>query len=129
MGFPGFTAVPHPGPLKRLGNAKSSLLLVLAGSPPVPYVGVKGTPSLAVNMMPSSHPLASQCAGPVQDLGEGMSHVPFTTKVRPTLKSDSPRVNFVSNQSRLEIEFPNASPATVAELVSMLLPQVNVPCT
>jgi len=57
-------------------------------------------------------------------LGVGSSHVPFKTSVRPTLKSESARLSFKSNQSRLEIEFPNVSQATDAELVSMLLLQV-----
>src|SRR4029077_5542610 len=118
-----------PEPPSRFGKAKSSLLSVFAGSLPVPHVAVNGTPSLTVKIRPSSQPAVTHFAGPVHDLAEGTSHVPFTTSVRPTLKSARPRVNFMSNQLRLEIELPNASPASVAELVSMFLPHVYVPCS
>src|SRR5260370_12418704 len=114
----------QPGQPSRFGKAKSSLLRVFAGSLPVPHVGVKGTPSLMVRIRPSSQPSVTHRAGPVNDLAIGRSHVPLTTSVRPTLKSERPRVNRKSNQFRLEMELPKASPATVAELVSMLLPQV-----
>src|ERR1700730_2375565 len=113
----------------RFGKAKSSLLSVVAGSLPVPQVGVKGTPSLTVKMVPSSQPSVIQRAGPDKDLAMGMSQVPLMTSVRPTLKSEGPRVNLGSKQLRLEIELPKASPARVAELVSILRPQVKVPCT
>src|ERR1700674_5188541 len=83
-------------------------------------------------MAPNSQPFVIHAAGPENDLAEGTCHVPLITKVRPTLKSDSPRTDFGSYQgNKLEIEFENWSPATVAELVSMLLPQVKEPwsCT
>ena len=86
--------------------------------------GVNGTPSLAVKISPNSHPLSGHAAAPENDFGEGTSQVPFRTRVRPMLKSERPRLNFGSNQCRLETELPNASPARVVELVSMLLPQV-----
>src|SRR5579859_686171 len=124
LGLPGFVRELHPGPPSRFGYAKSSLLSVFAGSPPVPHVGVNGTPSLAVKISPNSQPSVSHRAGSSDDLAVGRSQVPFRTRVRPTLKSERPRVNFMSNQFRLEMEFPNASPARVAELVSMLFPQV-----
>src|SRR6266852_1355211 len=126
--MPGLVRELHPGPRSRFGKAKSSPLNVLAGSPPVPQVGVKGTPSLTVKIVPSSQPSVIQRAGPEKDLAVGMSQVPLMTSVRPTLKSEGPRVNFMSNQLRLEIELLKASPARVAELVSMLFPQVYVPC-
>src|SRR5260221_3200016 len=128
FGWPGLVSVLQPDPPSRFGYAKSSLLLELEGSPPVPHVGVNGTPSLAVNMTPSSHPSVSQRAGPENDFAGGTSQVPFTTSVRPTLKSERPRVNFMSNQSKLEIELLKASPAMVTEIVSILLPHVKVPC-
>src|SRR6266849_4770264 len=106
MGLPRFVRVLHPGP------------------PPVPHVGVNGTPSLTVRIIPSCQPSVTHFAGPANDLDDGTSQVPFTTSVRPTLKSEGARFNFMSKKWRLEMEFPNASPATVAELVSMLLPQV-----
>src|SRR2546429_160614 len=93
FGFPGFVRVLHPGPPSLFGNAQSSLFCVRAGSSPVPHVGVKGTPSLTVRIRPSSQPSAIHLAGPENDLAVGMSHVPFTTRVRPTLKSESPRSN------------------------------------
>src|SRR5215469_431489 len=126
--LPGFVSVWHPDPRRRSGNAKSSLLSVPAGSEPVPQVGVKGTPSLTVRIRPSSQPSVAHLPGPEKAFVVGMSHMPLTTSVRPTLKSESPRVKRRSNQSRREIELPKASPATVAELVSMLFPQVNRPC-
>src|SRR2546429_1228229 len=116
-------------PYTTLFRSQSSLFCVRAGSSPVPHVGVKGTPSLTVRIRPSSQPSAIHFSGPENDLAVGISHVPFTTRVRPTLKSESPRSNLISNQLRLEMELPNASPATVAELVSILLPQVKVPCS
>src|SRR5258707_14662051 len=102
--MPGLVRELHPGPRSRFGKAKSSLLSVFAGSPPVPHVGGKGTPSLTVRIRPSSQPSLTHLAGPDNDFPVGMSHVPFTTSEGPTLKSKSPRVNFVSNQVRLEIE-------------------------
>ena len=78
----------------------------------MPQVGVKGTPSLTVKMVPSSQPSVSQRAGPEKDLAVGMSQVPLMTSVRLTLKSESPRVSRMSNQFRLEMELPKASPAS-----------------
>src|SRR5882672_6474614 len=127
--LPGLVRVLHPEPPKRLGNAQSSPLRVLEGSAPVPQVGVNGVPSLAVKIIPSCQPPSAQRAGAESDLGDGTSHSPLRTKVRPMLKSDTARLSLGSNQCRLAIEFPKVSPATDAELVSMLLPQVNVPCT
>src|SRR6266850_5902286 len=129
LALPGFVRLLQPAPPSRFRKAQSSELSVPVGSSPVPHVGVNGTPSLAVKITPSCQPSLSQCAGPLKDLGDGTSQVPFRTSVRPMLKSERARLNFGSNANcRLEIEFPNASPATVAELVSMLLPQVKVPC-
>src|SRR5260370_964333 len=113
----------------RLGTCQSSLLSEPRGSDRVPKVGVIGIPLLAVKISPSSHPPNAHWAGAENDLGDGTSQVPFSTKVRPTLKSDKPRFNLRSNQGRLEIELPKESPATDAELVSILLLQVKVPCT
>src|SRR5437667_2976122 len=124
MTLTGFVSVLQPGPPSGFTSAQSSPLLVFAGSEPVPQVGVDGTPSLAVKISPSSQPPNAHCAGADQDLGVGSSQVPFTTKVRPTLTSERARFNLKSNQSRLAIELPNVSPATDAELVSMLLLQV-----
>ena len=56
--------------------------------------------------------------------------MPLITSVRPMLKSDSAatqRSN--STKTQLEIELENWSPTSVDELVSMLLPQVNEPCS
>src|SRR5713101_2594530 len=97
----------HPEPPSRFGKAQSSLLSVPAGSPPVPQVGVNGTPSLTVRISPSCQPSVTHFAGPANDLDEGTSQVPFTTSVRPTLKSERPRFNFISKKCRLEIELPN----------------------
>src|SRR5450631_2311911 len=124
MGFPGLVRVLHPEPPNRFGKAQSSLLRVYWGSEPVPQVAENGTPPLAVKMSPSSHPPKAHWAGAESDFGVGAIHVPFTTKVCPTLKSERPRLSLMSNQCRLEIELPKVSPATEAELVSMLLPQV-----
>src|SRR6266849_2687273 len=129
LGLPGFVSVLQPGPPSRLGKAQSSLLSVPCGSAPVPHVAVKGTPSLAVKIKPSSHPPSAHCAGADRVFGLGTSQVPLTTSVRPTLKSERPLLSLMSNQCRLDIEFPKVSPATDAELVSMLSPQVKVPCT
>src|SRR5437879_5137667 len=124
FGLPGLVRVLHPDPPKRLGKAQSSLLCVSAGSEPVPQVAVNGTPSLAVKIRPSSHPPSVHCAGAEKDFGVGSSQLPSTTRVCPTLKSERPRLSLISNQCKLEMEFPNVSPATEAELVSMLLPHV-----
>src|SRR3981081_454798 len=96
FGLPGFVSVLHPGPPRRAGKAQSSLLPEFDGSPPVPQVPLNGTPSLAVKMSPSCHPFVAHLAGPENDLGEGTSQVPFRTKVRPILKSDSPRFDRMS---------------------------------
>src|SRR5260370_30566332 len=103
-GLTGLVSVGLPGPASRFGNAKSSLLNVLAGSLPVPQVGVKGTPSLTVKMVPSSQPSVSHLAGPEKDFAVGMSQVPLMTSLRLTLKSDGARVNLKSNHFRLEME-------------------------
>src|SRR6202040_2235562 len=128
--FPGFVSDWQPAPPRRLGYAQSSELNVPFGSPPVPNVGVNGMPVLAVNIIPSCQPSVKKRAGPVMDFGEGSSHRPLITSVRATLKSDRPRLALgLKKKLGLAIEFPNASPATVAELVSILRPQVKVPCT
>src|SRR5437763_6706688 len=122
-------AESQPAPVSRLRNDQSSLLSVLAGSEPVAQVGVNGWPSVAVKIIPSSHPPNAHSAGPDSDLGVGISQVPFKTNVRPTLKSEGPRFNRISNHERLEIELLNESPAPLAELVSILFAQVKIPCT
>src|ERR1700732_2043477 len=48
-GFPGLVSVAQPGPVSRSGNAQGSLLLRPCGSPSVPQVAVKGTPSLPLS--------------------------------------------------------------------------------
>src|ERR1700680_2341537 len=120
-------SVPHPGPARRLGKAQGSLLFKPCGSPSVPNVAVNGTPSLALKIAPSSHPFTKRLAGPDSDLRPGTSHVPLSTSVRPTLKSDTARSSLRSNQCKLGIEFPNVSPATTPELSSMLLLHVKDP--
>src|SRR5438270_13691148 len=97
LGFLEFVRLLQPDPPSRFGNAQSSPLFVLAGSEPVPQVAVKGTPSLAVKIRPSSHPPNAHWAGPARDFGVGTCHVPLITSVRPTLKSDGPRLNLISN--------------------------------
>src|SRR5260370_10098142 len=93
VGLRGFVRVWHPDPPSRFGKAKSSWLRVLAGSEPVPQVAVKGTPSLAVKIRPSSQPSVTHLAGPVQAFTPGTSQFALRTRVRPTLKAESPRDN------------------------------------
>src|SRR3977135_504761 len=78
-------------------------------------------------MPPNSQPPTIQAAGPVIDLGTGTCQVPLITSVRPTLKSDRPRPTAKLGQNELEIELVNWLPASVDELVSILLPQVKDP--
>ena len=65
---------------------------------PVPKVGVNGDPSLALKIAPTSQPFTAQAAGPVRDFRPGIRQVPLITRFRPTLKSDTARLNFKSNQ-------------------------------
>src|ERR1700682_675632 len=106
LGFPGLISDPHPGPVRRLGKSQGSLLFKPNGSPSVPKVAEKGTPSLALKMPPSSQPLASQVTGPETPLRLGTCQVLLITRVRLMLKSDRPRLIFKLNQCRLGIEFP-----------------------
>ena len=102
-------SVLHPGPVRRFGKAQGSWLFIPWGSPSVPKVALKGTPSLALKIAPNSQPFVSHPAGPESDLGEGTCQVPLITKVRPTLKSDKPRADFKSYHGKVEIEFENSS--------------------
>jgi hypothetical protein len=117
-------SVPHPGPVRRFGKAQGSLLFRPWGSPSVPKVAVNGTPSLALKIPLTSQPFASQAAGRESNWRAGICQVALITKTRPTLNSDSPRIDFKSYQGKLESEFVNWSPPMDAEPVSMLLPQV-----
>jgi len=85
-------------PPSRLGKAQSSLLSENCGSDPVPKVGVKGTPSLAVKISPV--PIRPR---PIRRRRARLRSFPtprsrLTTSVRPTLKSERPRLNLISNQ-------------------------------
>src|SRR3981189_432894 len=102
---PGFVSVLQPAPPNRLTYAQSSPDKVPAGSAPVAQVGVNGTPSLAVKIIPSSQPPNACWPKAENDFGVGTSQVPFTTSVRPTLKSERPRPNLRSNQLRLKSSF------------------------
>src|SRR6202023_4226920 len=88
-----------------------------------------GTPSLALKIAPSSQPFTNQLTGLSSELICGDCHIPLITRVRPTLKSDTARVNFGSTQNKLAMELLNWSPFTVAELLSILLPQVKEVCS
>src|ERR1700680_256272 len=92
LGLPGFVSVAHPGPVRRFGKAQGSLLFSPWGSPSVPNVAVKGTPSLAMKMPPNSQPFVTQPTGPDVDFRPGTSQIALNTKVRPTLKSDRARL-------------------------------------
>ncbi len=119
-GLPGFVKLLHPEPPRRFGKAQSSLLPEPVGSSPVPKVGVNGTPVLTVKITPNCQPSVNKRAAPLYDFGAGSSQRPFMTKVCDTLKSDRPRLSLGSKKNcKLAIELPNASPATVAELVSI----------
>src|SRR6202166_2534949 len=87
----------------RLGKSQGSLLFKPNGSASVPKVGVKGTPSLALKIAPTSQPFVIHPAGPPSDLSEGTSQVPLITSVLSTLKSDSPRLNLKLGQNSLDI--------------------------
>src|SRR6516165_5679488 len=119
----------QPGPVRRLGKSYGSLLFRPSGSPSLPKTAVKGAPSFAFKMPPSSHPFAIQFSAGGPDFGPGRLHVPLITRVRGMLNSASPRLNRRSNQWRLETELVSVSPAIVPELLSMLLPQVKEPCS
>src|ERR1700682_3314139 len=121
--------MPHPGPVRRFGKAQVSLLFSPWGSPSVPKVAVVGMPSLALKIPPNSQPSTIQEARPESDLKAGTCQVPLITKVLPMLKSDRPRSTAKLGQKELEIELVHWLPASVEELVSMLLPHVNDPCS
>src|ERR1700730_15408428 len=129
MGLPGLVSDLHPGPVRRLGKSQGSSLFRPSGSPSVPKVAVKGTPSLALKIPPNSQPFVIHAAAPENDLREGTCQVPLITKVRPILKSVRPRTDLKSYQGKAEIELLNWSPYLVPEPVSMPLPQVNEPWT
>src|ERR1700730_548496 len=129
MGLPGLVSDLHPGPVRRLGKSQGSSLFRPSGSPSVPKVAVKGTPSLALKIAPISQPLVIHAAAPENDLREGTCQVPLITKGRPILKSERPRIDLKSYEGKPEIEFENWSPILFAEPVSMLFPQVKEPCS
>src|SRR5713101_4418364 len=88
--------------------------------------GQTGTPSLRVRIPPTSHPLAMKATGPWNDAGVGTSHRRLTTRLRETLKSDRPLINFKSHQGMVGFRSPaKLSPAKLPEVVSMVLLQVN----
>src|ERR1700730_2117241 len=78
-------------------------------------------------MAPNSQPFITHAAGPARDFRSGSCQIALTTRVRATLKSDSPRLSLKSNQCKLGMELEKASPTIVVEPVSILLPQVKDP--
>src|SRR5258706_10368445 len=97
------------------------------GSRSVTHVAVKGTPSFALKIAPSSHPDVTHAAGPDRDFGPGTCQVALRTTVRRMSKSESARLEFRSYQGKLDSPFENVSPAMLPEPLSMLFPQVNDP--
>src|ERR1700694_1753520 len=100
----------------RSGTSYGSLLSVPSGSPPM--TGVKGGPELACHVPTARQSLSSQACESAA--GEGKSTVRCTETVCAILKSEGPCASRRSYQGKLEIEFENWSPATVAEPLSRL---------
>src|ERR1700676_1246796 len=96
LGFPGLVSVAQPGVFSRFGKAQSSRLRRPCGSPPVPQVAVKGTPSFTLKIVPNSHPFAIHAAGPESDFGEGTCQVTLNTKVLLISKSERVCSIFIS---------------------------------
>jgi len=79
-------------PGMRSGIAKGSELSWPMGSLRGHPAAKAETPSLACRMVPTCQPLTSHDAGPWNDDIVGSSYKTFRVKLRPTLKSERPRV-------------------------------------
>src|SRR5205807_5814050 len=113
-------------PATRSGIAMGAELSCPIGSPPMPDRAQTGTPLLACTIPPNCHPLAIHPAGPENTLAIGTSYRTLTVKLRPTLKSESPRTILKSHHGVMAERFDaKLSPAKLPDDVSMLLPQVN----
>src|ERR1700719_4252212 len=111
------------------GMEIGSLLPWPSKSPPA-LKGQRGVPSLSEAIAASSHPRAIQPAGPRNPDGVGTCHRTFITKLRPTLKSESPLRILRSHHGTVGLTSPaKLSPAKLPEDVSSVLLQVNAPCT
>src|SRR5947209_808611 len=103
----------------RSGTSYGAVFFKPRGSPPIK--GVNGSPLLAWKIPPSSHPLAAHPAGPCSDFVVGTVQIRFCTKFLPILKSAGPRLDRSLKKNKPEMEFPNGSPARLAEPSSMAL--------
>src|ERR1700719_1751203 len=87
------------------------------GSPPMR--GVVGTPLFSLRILPNSHPFMSAPAGPWRDLDPGTSQMPLIAALCVMLKSETARLIWGANQNQLVMELEKASPAMVAESLSI----------
>src|SRR4029077_15668378 len=122
FGFPGLVSL-QPGTRSKTSYGSD---IIWPRKSPATVKGQTGTPSLSVTMPPSSQPLAMKAAGPWNDAGVGTSPRRLITRLRETLKSDKPLINFKSHQGMVGFRSPaKLSPAKVPEVVSSVLLQVN----
>src|SRR5215472_1479961 len=81
--------------------------------------GVVGTPLFALKMPPTSHPCSTPAAGPCRAGDTGICQIALITAVCVKLKSEGAQLMDGANQNQVVMEFEKASPAMVAESLSI----------
>src|SRR6516225_5485716 len=107
----------HPGILSGMPNASEPEFCTPIGSPPMS--GVVGTPLFALTMPPTSHPRSSVAARPCKEDETGICQSALMTAVWVKLKSEGAQLMDGANQNQVVMEFEKASPAMVAESLSI----------
>src|ERR1700716_2029612 len=106
----------HPGRRLAKSMEKSPLKPVPNGSLPPPTVAVK--------VVPSSHPPVTAETSAEEFLIDGISHITVPENVCRMSKSHAPNRAALSIRRGTAIEFRNVSPVTGAELKSRHFPNV-----
>src|SRR5215831_12226832 len=107
----------HPAILSGMPNVSEPEFCTPIGSPEMR--GVVGTPLFALKMPPSSHPRTTAATGPCRDGDTGICQSALMTAVWVKLKSEGAQLMDGANQNQVVMEFEKASPAIVAESLSI----------
>src|SRR5437867_6687037 len=107
----------RPGILSGIPNVSEPEFRTFIGSPEMR--GVVGTPLFALNMPPSCHPRSTPAAGPWREGDTGICQSALIDAVWVKLKSEGAQLMEGANQNQVVMEFEKASPAIVAEVLSI----------
>src|SRR5215469_5610941 len=107
----------HPGILFGMPNVSEPEFCTPMGSPE--KRGVVGTQLFALKIPPTSHPRSAPAANPCSEEEIGICQSALMTAVWVKLKSEGAQLMDGANQNQVVMEFEKASPAMVAESLSI----------